>query len=127
MNQGEKNDSTGEDDTGSRQPPPGLGGQPLAPAELVSQQNLVDRWLAWLGDQVALQQLAELTRDGYRAKIRYWLDYLELVARTDRPTPATVQDYVASVIEGEHEPATVNAYLNAVKSFYRWCETGDLY
>lgn len=100
---------------------------PMAPVELVSQQKLVGRWLTWLDEQVALQQLAELTSDGYRTKIRYWLDYLELVARTDRPTPATVQAYVASVIAGEHEPATVNAYLNAVKSFYRWCETGDLY
>ena len=100
---------------------------PLAPVDLPLQRDLVERWLIWLDQQVALKQNAELTRDGYRAKIRYWMEYLERVARTDRPTPATVQAYVLSIIESVHEPATVNAYLNTVKAFYRWCETGDLY
>ena len=100
---------------------------PLAPVDLILQRDLVERWLTWLDQQVALKQNAELTRDGYRAKIRYWMDYLELSARTDHPTPATVQAYVVSIIESVHEPATVNAYLNTVKAFYRWCETGDFY
>ena len=100
---------------------------PLTPVDLTVQRDLVERWLIWLDQQVALKQNAELTRDGYRAKIRYWMEYLEQVARTDRPTPATVQAYVLSIIESVHEPATVNAYLNTVKAFYRWCETGDRY
>ena len=100
---------------------------PLAPVDLVAQRDLVERWLIWLDQQVALRQNAELTRDGYRAKIRYWLNFLELEARTDRPTPATVQAYVVSVIAGGDKPATVNAYLNTVKALYRWCETQDLY
>lgn len=111
---------------------------PLAPVDLVLQRGLVARWRSWLDEQVACKQTAVLTRDGYGANIRYWLDYLEKHARTDRPTPATVQAYVIFIqdsgLEPEtvnhksvHEPATVNAYLNAVKAFYRWCETGDVY
>jgi integrase/recombinase XerC len=83
--------------------------------------------MTWLDGQVRGLQLAELTRDQYRSKIGYWLTYLENIARTDRPTPATVQAYLVSLADADHHPATVNAYINAVKAFYRWCESGDLY
>lgn len=100
---------------------------PLAPVNLDLQRQLVDQWLVWLDQQVSLHQLADLTRDGYSSKIRYWLEFLEKEARTDQPTPATVQDYIRSVIASRHEPATTNAYLNTIKSFYRWCESEDRY
>lgn len=100
---------------------------PLAPVSLELQRDLTERWITWLDHQVALHQIAELTRDTYRTKIGYWLEYLEQKARTDKPTPATVQSYVISVIDAGLEPATTNFYLNTVKSFYRWCETVDLY
>jgi integrase/recombinase XerC len=101
--------------------------EPLAPVSLERQRLLISQWLTWLDEQVALQQLSELTRDGYRSKIRYWVDFLEQHARTDQPTPGTVQDYIRAQITSDHEPATTNAYLNTVKSFYRWCESSDRY
>ena len=100
---------------------------PLAQVILSIQNDLVRQWEKWLEEQVSLQQLSDLTRYNYRNNISYWLVYLEKLARTDRPTPATVQAYVQNLIISNLEPATVNAYLNAVKSFYRWCETRDLF
>lgn len=108
-------------------PVPPAGDLPLAPVHVEQQRHLVTEWLAWLDQQVSLHQIADLTRDGYSSKIRYWLEYLEREARTDKPTPATVQDYMRSVIASHHEPATTNAYLNTIKSFYRWCENENRY
>jgi len=99
----------------------------LAPVVVHIQRNLAEQWIIWLDKQVRVGQLAELTRDAYRSKIGYWLTFLETRARTDKPTPVTVADYVVAVIETGHEPATTNFYLNTVKSFYRWCETQDFY
>jgi len=99
----------------------------LAPVVLDRQWELVTRWTAWLDEQVAQHQLAAETRTGYRETIRYWLAFLERDARTDQPTPATIQQYVTTLIAAELKPATINFYLNVVKSFYRWCESGDHY
>ncbi len=100
---------------------------PLAPVALEVQRSLLDAWSSWLADQVALHQYSEFTRIGYLANIRHWFAHLERVARTDRPTAGTVQSYVQALIASGREPATVNLYLNTVKSFYRWCETEDRY
>ncbi len=100
---------------------------PLAPVALEVQRSLLDAWSSWLADQVALHQYSAFTRIGYLANIRHWFSHLEHVARTDRPTAGTVQSYVQALITSGREPATVNLYLNTVKSFYRWCETEDRY
>jgi integrase/recombinase XerC len=107
--------------------PAAVADLPLAPVALEIQRTLLDAWLSWLTGQVALHQYSEFTRIGYQANIRHWFAHLENVARTDQPTAGTVQRYVQALIASGREPATVNLYLNTVKSFYRWCESEDRY
>lgn len=87
---------------------------------------LVSAWLAWLHEQAALGQLSDATVVTYAKNIARWVDFLESIARTDRPTPGTVSAYVAALIPG-HRPGSVNALVSAAKSLYRWAESRDLY
>ena len=106
-------------------PPPDL--LPITPVVLELQGGVVADWLAWLAGQVAMRQYSESTLTSYRATIRPWLAFLEQTARTDRPTAGTVQQYVQALVASGRQPATINLYLNTVKSLYRWCETMDRY
>ena len=100
---------------------------PIAPVVLELQGGLVADWLAWLAGQVAMRQYSESTLTSYRATIRPWIAFLEQTARVDRPTAGTVQQYVQDLVASGRQPATINLYLNTVKSLYRWCETMDSY
>jgi len=88
------------------------------------QHDLASDWMRWLAGQVELRQLAADSVATYRRGLSAWLVFLDTVARTDRPTPATVAAYLAALIPGR-KPATVNLHLSALRAFYRWAESGD--
>lgn len=98
----------------------------IAPFRAEAQRALATDWLRWLAEQVDLHQLAADTVATYRRGLGAWLIFLDSVARTDRPTPATVAAYLTALLPGR-QPASVNLRLHVLRSLYRWAESGDRY
>lgn len=70
---------------------------------------------------------SQKTRESYERALRQWRHYLdgEGVTTFDA-TRETVVSYKRS-LEEKHAPATVNAYLTAVRRFYSWLESMRIY
>lgn len=102
------------------------GGALLAPVDLRVQSAVVDQWLRWLDDQVAMSLRSPATAQKYRQVIRYWLEFLERRERSDQPTPGSLDRY-QQALASRLKPASANLYLEAVRSCYAFAERKDLY
>jgi site-specific recombinase XerD len=101
----------------------------LLPAEArprVDHAALADAWAADLRARAAAGLLAERTAAAYARNVARWLSWLDARALA-LPTPADVLAYLADLRMAGLKPASVNAYLDAVRGLYRWTETRNAY
>lgn len=85
--------------------------------------------IAWgrdLADRAAAGHLAERSVVAYVKNADRWLAWIS-TQEIVRPTPADVLAYVAALRNSGLKAASVNAYLDAIRSLYRWAETQNLY
>ena len=92
----------------------------------VEHRALADAWAADLRARAAAGMLAARTADAYGRNVQRWLAWLDARALV-LPTPAHVLAYVADLRADGLKPASVNAYLDAVRGLYRWAETRNAY
>ena len=92
----------------------------------VEHRALADAWAADLRARAAAGMLAARTAAVYGRNVQRWLAWLDARALV-LPTPAHVLAYVADLRADGLKPATVNAYLDAVRGLYRWAETRNAY
>ena len=97
---------------------------PTVHCESTDTLRLIDLWRQTMQEQVAGRQLAADSLATYERGLRRWVDYLRTIARTDAPTPGTVQAFTAAL--SLRAPATVATYLHAVRSLYRFAESRDV-
>lgn len=98
----------------------------LTPFHAERTRDLIGRWMTFLREQVAVGQLAETTVDVYSRGVSMWLRFLEVIARSDIPSAATITSYIAAV-RPTRKPSTVNALLAALRSLYAWAESAGHY
>lgn len=91
----------------------------------VNHRALAHAWAADLHARAGAGMLAPRTAEAYARNVERWLAWLDAHA-LDLPTPAHVMAYVAD-LRGAMKPASVNAYLDAVRGLYRWAETCNAY
>jgi integrase/recombinase XerD len=91
-------------------------------ATLTTTQNS-DIWSAYLAELDA----SDKTRATYEKALRAYRAYL--TERGLSPLEVTREAVIAyrDALKAERKPATVNAYLSAVRSFYRWTESRRIY
>ncbi len=99
---------------------------PAADRPRVDHRALAAAWVADLRTRAAAGLLAERTAEAYARNVRRWLSWLDREA-VAVPTPAHVMAYVATLRADGLKPASVNAYLDAVRGLYRWAETRNAY
>lgn len=92
----------------------------------VDHRALADAWVADLRARAAAGLLADRTAEAYARNVARWLGWLD-AAGLDLPLPADVLRYVAHLRAEGLKPASVNAYLDAVRGLYRWAETRNAY
>jgi site-specific recombinase XerD len=88
-------------------------------------RRLANLWLEHLDRETAAGALSPRTAASYARNIEGWLDWLDLEGVT-RPSPDTVRTYQAHLMEALR-PASVNAYMAAVRCLYAWAESRDIY
>lgn len=92
----------------------------------LNHQALADAWSRDLAARAAAGHLAERSAVAYVKNADRWLRWIN-AQKIARPTPADVLAYVAALRESGLKAASVNAYLDAIRSLYRWAETQNLY
>jgi site-specific recombinase XerD len=98
--------------------------QPLAIPS--SQQDIFRQWLASLKAKAKAGIISDRTATAYASNGNAWLDFIGC-QDIERPGPADVVAWVGELHEAGQKPSTVNAKLAAVKAFYGWAETAQLY
>jgi site-specific recombinase XerD len=98
---------------------------PLTAAQL-DHSLLVAGWTDHLDSQVSAGLLSGRTAASYGRNIQRWLVWLA-ASTCNAPTPRDVLAYVASLRDSGLSGASCNAYLDAVRSLYRWAESNSLY
>jgi integrase/recombinase XerD len=89
-------------------------------------RQLAQLWFADNRLRVAAGQLGFRSAEVYERNIRRWLYWMETEGIT-RPLPNDVLRYVAALRKSGLAGHSVNAYMQAVRIFYRWAETQNLY
>ena len=73
---------------------------------------------------VEVGELADNTLRAYHQAANKWLAFL---AGRQRPTPANIMAWLAGMRAAGNKVSTISTYLAAIKSFYRWTESQELY
>lgn len=97
-----------------------------ARTEAPEQRAIAGLWVAHLQAQAEAGTLADRTATAYAGHLESWLERLDATT-ADRPGPANVVAWLGALRAAGLKPATVNAKLAAVKAFYGWAETAQLY
>jgi len=87
---------------------------------------LAGKWAGVLNAQAAAGMLAHRTVESYGRNIARWLQWMDL-AGIAHPMPGDVLTFLAALRSNGLKAASVNAHLDAVRGFYRWAETVNIY
>ena len=82
-------------------------------------QYMISRFVSFL-------DVAPITIKSYKAGIKTFLTYLRNNAIT-QPTRENILDFKNNLTESGHKPATVALYLSAVRRFFSWAESLNIY
>jgi site-specific recombinase XerD len=89
----------------------------------VQQQTWLQAWLAYLPDA----QFSPATIDSYRKSAREWAGYL-LSQQVTQPNPTTFAAWITFLLKTRgFSQGSMATYTSAIKSFYRWTESRNLY
>lgn len=92
----------------------------------LNHKALADAWRRDLAARAAAGHLAGRSVAAYVKNAERWLNWINSQGIA-RPTPADVLAYVAALRNAGLKAASVNAYLDAIRSLYRWAESQNLY
>lgn len=82
--------------------------------------NIIKPITQLIEDMLSERDCRPDTIDTYRRKLRIWVNWMVHKGYISNPTPKSLAEYKAHLIDSGHQPDTVNGYMAVIKILFRW-------